>query len=118
LSHSIPGYNIIQSSNKKSETIAEKTKDEDIKMENTNKKESKLQAISKGDNPKLSMILNAITAAIWIFITAMNLYSLNEYAHVNTFSPYFSGALALFYTGMTLECACKYAKAKKLEGGE
>ena len=52
---------------------------------NTNKKESKLQAIFKDDNPKLSMILNAITAAIWVFITAMNLYSLNEYAHVNTF---------------------------------
>ena len=86
-------------------------------VKDTNKKESKLQAIFKDDNPKLSMILNAITAAIWVFITAMNLYSLNEYAHVNTFSPYFTGALALFYIGMTLGCACKYAKAKKLERG-
>ena len=36
----------------------------------------------------------------------------------NTFSPYFTGALALFYIGMTLGCACKYAKVKKLERGE
>ena len=67
-------------------------------MKNTNK-ESKLQEIFKDTNHKLSMILNATTAAIWVFITAMNLYSLNEYAHVNTISPYFTGA----------------AKAKKLE---
>ena len=87
-------------------------------VKDTNKKESKLQAIFKDDNHKLALILNAITAAIWVFITAMNLYSLNEYAHVNTFSPYFTGALALFYIGMTLSCACKYAKAKKLGTGK
>ena len=86
-------------------------------VKDTNKKESKLQAIFKDDNPKLSMILNAITAAIWVFITAMNLYSLNEYVHVNTFSPYFTGALAFFYIGMTISYACKYVKAKKLERG-
>ena len=87
-------------------------------VKDTNKKESKLYAFFKDDNPKTLMILNGITAAICVFITAMNLYSLNEYAHVNTFSPYFTGALALFYIGMTLGCACKYAKAKKLERGE
>ena len=84
-------------------------------VKDTNKKESKLFAFFKDDNPKTLMILNGITAAIWVFVTAMNLYSLNTYAHVNTFSPYFTGALALFYIGMTLGCACKYAKAKKLE---
>ena len=42
-------------------------------MKNTNK-ESKLQEVFKDTNHKLSMILNAITAAIWVFITAMNLY--------------------------------------------
>ena len=87
-------------------------------MENTNRKETKLQTIFKDDNPKVSLILNAITAAIWVFITAMNVYALNEYTHVNTFNPYFTGALALFYIGMTLGCACKYSKAKKLEGGK
>ena len=87
-------------------------------MENTNKKESKLYAFFKDDNPKTLMILNGITAAIWVFVTAMNIYSMNEYAHVNTFSPYFTGALALFHIGMTLGCACKYAKAKKLERDE
>ena len=87
-------------------------------VKDTNKKESKLQAIFKDDNPKLSMILNAITAAIWVFITAMNLYSLNEYAHVNTFSPIFTGSLAFFYIGMTINYACKYAKAKMVERSE
>ena len=86
-------------------------------VKDTNKKESKLQKVFKDDNPKVLMILNGITAAIWVFITAMNLYSLNKYAHVNTFSPYFTGALALSYIGMTISYACKYAKAKKLERG-
>ena len=87
-------------------------------VKDTNKKESKLYAFFKDDNPKTLMILNGITAAIWVFITAMNLYSLNEYAHVNTFSPYFTGALALVYIGMTISYACKYAKAKKLGTGK
>lgn len=34
------------------------------------------------------------------------------------FSPYFTGALALFYIGMTLGCACKYAKVKRLGTGK
>ena len=87
-------------------------------MENTNKKESKLYAFFKDDNPKTLMILNGITAAIWVFVTAMNIYSINEYAHVNTFSPIFTGSLAFFYIGMTINYACKYAKSKKLERGE
>ncbi len=87
-------------------------------MENTNKKESKLQKFFKDDNPKVLMILNGITAVIWVFVTAMNIYSLNAYAHVNTFSPIFTGGLAFFYIGMTISYACKYAKAKKLERGE
>ncbi|MCR4902157.1 MAG: hypothetical protein K6A23_04805 [Butyrivibrio sp.] len=62
-------------------------------------------------------VIGFAVGVIWVFITAMNLYSLNEYAHVNTFSPYFTGALALFYIGMTINYACKYAKAKKLERG-
>ena len=68
--------------------------------------------------PKILMILNGITAAIWVLVTAMNLYSLNTYAHVNSFNTYFTGGLALFYIGMTFGYACKYAKAKKLERGE
>ena len=79
-------------------------------VKDTNKKESKLYAFFKDDNPKTLMILNGITAAIWVLVTAMNLYSLNTYAHVNSFNTYF--------TGMTLGYACKYAKAKKLERGE
>ena len=86
-------------------------------MENTNKKESKLQMAFKDDNPKVSMLLNGITAVIWVFVTAMNIYSLNAYAHVNTFSPIFTGSLAFFYIGMTISYAYKYAKAKKLERG-
>ena len=82
---------------------------EENKMENTNKKESKLYAFFKDDNPKTLMILNGITAAIWVFITAMNLYSLNTY---------FTGGLALFYIGMTLGYAIKYRKLKMVEGGE
>ena len=87
-------------------------------MENTKKKESKLQKVFKEDNPKILMILNGITAAIWVFITAMNLYSLNTYAHVNSFNTYFTGGLALFYIGMTLGYAIKYRKLKMVEGGE
>lgn len=87
-------------------------------VKDTNKKESKLYAFFKDDNPKVLMILNGITAAIWVFVTAMNLYSLNTYAHVNSFNTYFTGGLALFYIGMTFGYACKYAKAKKLERGE
>ena len=87
-------------------------------MENTNKKESKLQKVFKDDNPKVLMILNGITAAIWVFVTAMNLYSLNTYAHVNSFNTYFTGGLALFYIGMTLGYAIKYRKSKMVEGGE
>lgn len=87
-------------------------------VKDTNKKESKLYAFFKDDNPKTLMILNGITAAIWVFVTAMNIYSMNEYAHVNTFSPIFTGSLAFFYIGMTINYACKYAKAKKVERGE
>ncbi|MCR5225762.1 MAG: hypothetical protein K6E27_00925 [Eubacterium sp.] len=85
---------------------------------NTNKKESKLYAFFKDDNPKTLMILNGITAAIWVFVTAMNLYSLNTYAHVNSFNTYFTGGLALFYIGMTLGYAIKYRKVKIAERGE
>lgn len=87
-------------------------------MENTNKKESKLEAFFKDDNPKKLLILNGITAAIWVFITAMNLHSLIVYDHVNRFNLYLDGGLALFYIGMTLGYACKFAKAKKAERGE
>ena len=87
-------------------------------MENTNKKESKLQKVFKDDNPKVLMILNGITAAIWVFVTAMNLYSLNTYAHVNSFNTYFTGGLALFYIGMTLGYVIKYRKSKMVEGGK
>ncbi len=87
-------------------------------VKDTNKKESKLYAFFKDDNPKTLMILNGITAAIWVFVTAMNIYSMNEYAHVNTFSPIFTGSLAFFYIGMTIIYACKYANAKKVERGE
>ena len=54
----------------------------EVKEIKTNKKESKLQKFFKEDNPKTLMILNGITAALWVFITAMNLYEMNEYAHV------------------------------------
>ena len=87
-------------------------------MENTNKNGSKIEKAFKDDNPKLLMILNGITAAIWVFVTAMNIYSLNKYAHTNTFSPIFTGSLAFFYITMTINYACKYTKAKKLERGE
>ena len=85
---------------------------------NTNKKESKLQKGFKDDNPKVLMILNGITAAIWAFVTAMNIYSLNKYGHTNSFSPIFTGSLAFVYIGMTISYACKYAKAKKLGTGK
>ena len=87
-------------------------------MENTNMNGSKLEKAFKDDNPKLLMILNGITAAIWVFVTAMNLYSLNTYAHVNSFNTYFTGGLALFYIGMTLGYAIKYKKSKMVEGGK
>ena len=65
-------------------------------MENTNKNGSKLEKAFKDDNPKLLMILNGITAAIWVFVTAMNIYLLNKYAHIS-FNPFFIGSLALVY---------------------
>lgn len=90
----------------------------EVRENETIKNESKLQKFFKEDNPKTLMILNGITAALWVFITAMNLYELNEYAHVNSFSTYISGGFALFYIGMTLEYAIKFRKAKKTERGE
>ena len=90
----------------------------EVKENKTNEKESKLRKIFEDDNPKTLMILNGITAALWIFITAMNLYELNEYAHVNSLSPYVSGGLALLYIGLTLGYAIKFRKAKKAERGE
>ena len=81
-------------------------------VKDTDNKESRLYRMFKEDNPKVSMILNGITASIWVFITAMNLYALNEYTHVNRFSPYISGGLALFYIGLTLGYAIKYRRAK------
>ena len=90
-------------------------KAEDNKMEKTNKKH---QDFFKGDNPKTLMILNGITAAIWVFVTAMNLYSLNTYAHVNSFNTYITGGFALFYIGMTLGYAIKYRKIKMAERGD
>jgi len=90
----------------------------EVRENETIKNESKLQKFFKEDNPKTLMILNGITAALWIFITAMNLYELNEYAHVNSLSPYISGGLALLYIGLTLGYAIKFRKAKKAERGE
>lgn len=90
----------------------------EVKGIKTNKKESKLQKFFKEDNPKTLMILNGITAALWIFITAMNIYEINEYTHVNGVNVYVSGGLALLYIGLTLEYAIKFRKAKKTERGE
>jgi hypothetical protein len=87
-------------------------------MENKNKKESKLYAFFKDDNPKTLMILNGITSAIWVLVTVMNIYSMNRYAHVNKYSPIFTGGLVFFYIGMTIYYACKYAKTKKLGTGK
>lgn len=95
-----------------------KTMTKEVKEIKTNKKESKLQKFFKEDNPKTLMILNGITAALWVFITAMNLYEMNEYAHVNRISVYVSGGLALLYIGLTLGYAIKFRKAKKAERGE
>ncbi|MCR5214802.1 MAG: hypothetical protein K6E10_10320 [Eubacterium sp.] len=70
------------------------------------------------NEPKVCMILNGITAAIWIFITVMKIYSLNKYGTNNSFSPIFTGALSLVYIGLTIEYARRFVKAKKLERGE
>lgn len=81
-------------------------------VKDKNNKESRLYRIFKENDPKILMILNGITASIWVFITVMNLYSLNNYTHVNRFSPYISGGLALFYIGMTLGYAIKFKRSK------
>jgi F0F1-type ATP synthase membrane subunit a len=83
-----------------------------------NIRRDEIQKFFKEDNPKTLMILNGITAALWVFITAMNLYEMNEYAHVNRISVYVSGGLALLYIGLTLGYAIKYRKLKMVEGGE
>ena len=84
----------------------------------TNKKESSLQAFFKEDNPKTLMILNGITAFIWALCAAMKLHEVVAYNQSTGASLYIQGGLALFYLGMTLGYACKYAKSKKLERGE
>ena len=81
-------------------------------VQDKNNKESRLYRIFKENDPKILMILHGITALIWVFITVMNLYSLNNYTHVNRFSPYISGGLALFYIGMTLGYAIKFKRSK------
>ena len=90
-------------------------KDEENTMERTNKNESKMQSFFKEDNPKTLMILNGITAFIWAFVTAMKLHEIVAYNHSSGASLYVTGGLALFYIGLTLGYACKYAKAKKQE---
>lgn len=84
-------------------------------MERTNKNESKMQSFFKEDNPKTLMLLNGITAFIWAFVTAMKLHEVVAYNQSTGASLYVTGALALFYIGLTLGYACKYAKAKKQE---
>lgn len=84
----------------------------------TNKNESKLQGIFKDDNPKTLMILNGFTAFIWTLCVVMKLHAVVAYNQSTGASLYIQGGLALFYLGMTLGYACKYAKAKKLERGE
>ena len=81
----------------------------------TNKKESSLQAFFKEDNPKTLMILNGFTALIWTLCVAMKLHEVVAYNQSTGASLYIQGGLALFYLGMTLGYACKYAKAKKQE---
>lgn len=73
-------------------------------MENTKRRASKI------DNPKTSLILNGITAAIWTFITLRNILSLNKLTHVNSLDTYLTGALAIFYIGMTVSDVIKYRK--------
>ena len=48
----------------------------------------------------------------------MKLHAVVAYNQSTGGSLYIQGGLALFYLGMTLGYACKYAKAKKLERGE
>ena len=84
----------------------------------TNDKESKLQALFKEDNPKTLMILNGFTAFIWTLCVVMKLHAVVAYNQSTGGSLYIQGGLALFYLGMTLGYACKYAKTKKLERGE
>ena len=84
-------------------------------MERTNKKESKMQSFFKEDNPKTLMILNGITAFIWALCAAMKLHEVVAYNQSTGASLYIQGGLALFYLGMTLGYACKYAKSKKQE---
>ena len=88
------------------------------KRAGANKKESKLEAFFREDNPKTLMILNGFTAFIWTLCTVMKLHSVITYNQNTGFGLYFTGGLALFYLGLTLGYACKYAKAKKLERGE
>ena len=87
-------------------------------MERTNKNESKMQAFFKEDNPKTLMILNGFTALIWTFCVVLRLHEIIAYNQSTGASLYVQGGLALFYLGMTIGYACKYAKAKKLERGE
>ena len=90
-------------------------------MERTNfinNKVSKMQAFFKEDNPRTLMILNGFTAFIWTLCASLNLYDVVAYNKSTGASLYIQGGLALFYLGMTLGYACKYAKAKRLERGE
>ena len=79
---------------------------------------AKMQAFFKEDNPRTLMILNGFTAFIWTLCASLNLYDVVAYNKSTGASLYIQGGLALFYLGMTLGYACKYAKAKKLERGE
>ena len=87
-------------------------------MQKTNNNESKMQVFFKEDNPKTLMILNGITALIWTFCVVLRLHEIIAYNQSTGASLYVQGGLALFYLGMTIGYACKYAKAKKLERGE
>ncbi|SNU09288.1 hypothetical protein SAMN06297422_12464 [Lachnospiraceae bacterium] len=87
-------------------------------MQKTNNNESKMQAFFKEDNPKTLMILNGFTALIWTFCVVLRLHEIIAYNQSTGASLYVQGGLALFYLGMTIGYACKYAKAKKLERGE
>ena len=81
----------------------------------TNNKRSNRQDFFTDDNPKTIMILNGITALIWTICTVMKLHTIITYNQSSSSSLYLTGGLALFYMGMTLGNACKYAKAKKFE---
>ena len=84
----------------------------------TNKKASNMQDFFKDDNPKTLMILNGFTALIWTFCTIMKLHTIITYNQETSSALYLTGGLALFYLGMTIGYACRYAKDKNIRKGE